>query len=79
MNIYKLLTKPKVFNRIFGISPELFKQLTIELESNHFMFNQEYLKTKVGKMMHSESLLTDKSIPHVNPHRDKRCQGIKGG
>jgi hypothetical protein len=32
MNIHKLLTKPKVFSRIFGISPELFKQLTTELE-----------------------------------------------
>lgn len=32
MNIHKLLTKPKVFNRIFGISPELFRNLSKELE-----------------------------------------------
>ena len=39
---------------------------TIELESDHFAFNQEYLKIKVDKMMHSESLLTDKSVPYRN-------------
>lgn len=32
MNIRKLLTKPKLFNRIFGISPELFRQLKEELD-----------------------------------------------
>lgn len=32
MNINKLLARPKVFGRIFGISPELFKQLSGEIE-----------------------------------------------
>lgn len=32
MNIHKLLQRPKVFNRIFGLSPELFRQLSQELE-----------------------------------------------
>ncbi|MDO8610571.1 MAG: nucleoside monophosphate kinase [bacterium] len=40
---------------------------TIELESDHFVFNQEYLKTKVDKMMHFGSLVLDKSILHWNP------------
>jgi len=33
---------------------------TIELESDHFVFNEEYLKTKVDKMMHSKALTDDK-------------------
>jgi hypothetical protein len=33
-----------------------------ELESDHFVFNEEYLKTKVDKMMHSESLVADKAV-----------------
>lgn len=32
MNIHKLLKRPGVFGRVFGISPQLFKQLTLELE-----------------------------------------------
>lgn len=35
---------------------------TIELESDHFVFNQEYLKTKVDKMNHSKNLVVDKNI-----------------
>ena len=37
---------------------------TIELESEHFVFNEDYLKTKVDKMMHSESLVLDKNNTH---------------
>lgn len=32
MNIHKLLARPKVFGRFFGISPQQFKDLTKELE-----------------------------------------------
>jgi hypothetical protein len=32
MNIHKLLTRPKVFSRVFGISPVLFTQLAVELK-----------------------------------------------
>jgi DDE superfamily endonuclease/Helix-turn-helix of DDE superfamily endonuclease len=32
MNIHKLLARPKVFERVFGISPELFRQLAAELK-----------------------------------------------
>lgn len=32
MNIHKLLQRPKVFERIFGASPELFRKLSQELE-----------------------------------------------
>lgn len=32
MNIQKLTQRPKVFERIFGISPQQFKELTTELE-----------------------------------------------
>lgn len=39
---------------------------TIELESDHFVFNKEYLKTKVEKMMHSENLTSNKNILHNN-------------
>ena len=39
---------------------------TIELESDHFVFNQEYLKTKVDRMMHSKSLTVDKKEMHIN-------------
>ena len=37
---------------------------TIELESDHFVFNEEYLKTKVDRMMHSESLVANKTVSH---------------
>ena len=37
---------------------------TIKLESDHFVFNEDYLKTKVDKMMHSKNLTNDKKEIH---------------
>ncbi len=39
---------------------------TIELKSEHFVFNEEYLKTKVDRMMHSKNLISDINIKHSN-------------
>ncbi len=39
---------------------------TIELESDHFVFNKEYLKTKVEKMMHFKNLIEEKRQYHLN-------------
>lgn len=41
MNIHKLLTRPKVFSRVFGVSPELFKQLARELEPAWFLAEEK--------------------------------------
>lgn len=46
MNIHKLLQRPKVFNRIFGISPELFSQLAKELEP---LWQEAETKRKTSK------------------------------
>jgi len=40
---------------------------TILLKSDHFVFNEEYLKTKVNRMMHNKDLIIEKSnTNHVN-------------
>lgn len=40
---------------------------TISLESDHFVFNEEYLKTKVNRMMHNKDLITQKNDIYIHP------------
>lgn len=38
---------------------------TISLESDHFVFNEDYLKTKVDRMMHNKDLINQKCNTHI--------------
>lgn len=39
---------------------------TIELKSDHFVFNEDYLNTKVNKMMHSKTLVSNNSTKDLH-------------
>lgn len=40
---------------------------TILLKSDHFVFNEEYLKTKVHRMMHNKDLITEPEKEDIHP------------
>jgi hypothetical protein len=46
MNIHKLLARPKIFGRVFGISPQLFTQLAVELKP---LWQEAETKRKTSK------------------------------